>query len=186
MSGLRERIAHKAHTRDISITTHPADDDSIILEGVLVDRRLKDYFLFTGERRSAGVIHHMIIRLLLKGPQLEILEVEVEMPGIPREECGELIECLRPIVGLTITAGFTSRVKELVGGVKGCFHLLTLLLAMAPAGVQGYWSNRMTKPMDRNSIPRQDRIKFLPVNSCGVWRADGPFVRRMKKELEID
>jgi hypothetical protein len=186
MGGLKDRITDKVHTRDISISTHPQEDDTVILEGILIDRRLRDYFLFTGEQKSAGIIHHMIIRLLLKGPRLEILDVEVEMPGIPREECGALSESLKPIIGLTITAGFTTRVKEMIGGVKGCFHLQTLVLAMAPAAVQGYWSNRMTKPIDKNSISRQDRIKFLPVNSCGVWRADGPLVHRIRKELEID
>jgi hypothetical protein len=186
MGGLKERMGEKVHTRDISISTHVGDGDSIILEGTLIDRRLKEYFLFTGEKKSPGVLHHMIVRLHLEGPRLKILDVETEMPGIPRDECLEMRDCLKPIVGMTITAGFTAKVKAIVGGVNGCFHVQTLLLAMAPAAVQGYWSNRMRKRMDRNSIPKKDRAKFLPVNSCGVWREDGPLIAKVMKELEID
>jgi len=46
---------------------------------------------------------------------------------------------------MAIAKGFTARVKNLVGGNKGCAHLVELLLAMAPAAIQGYASYQAVK-----------------------------------------
>jgi len=62
------------------------------------------------------------------------------MPTVPRPECLKTCESLQPIKGMQIASGFTARVKDLVGGVKGCAHLVALLTAMAPAAVRGAWS----------------------------------------------
>ncbi len=173
----------KVHSRDIGISTFEAGDDRIIVEGHLVESRLKDYYLFTGEKKEAGVLHHMIVRLLIEGPKLIIREVEVEMPGVPREGCSELSGSLADIVGLSISSGFTGKVKSIAGGVKGCFHLMSLLLAMAPAAVQGYWSFKASRPMSPNPVPASEQIKLFPVNSCRVWREDGPLMRRIREKL---
>lgn len=184
MSRLMEMAGDKVHSRDISISTHPADNDCVVVEGVLLEKRLKEYYLLTGEKKPANVLHHMVLRMLLEGPTLIIREVEVEMPGVPRDACLEMRESLAPIVGLSITSGFTGTVRRLVGGVKGCFHLTSLLLAMAPAAVQGYWSNRASKPTFGES-KSPERLKQLPLNTCYVWREDGPLVEKIKKEFDL-
>jgi len=183
MSSLKDLALEKIHTREISVATFLAGEDRIVVEGSLLDTRLRDYYLFTGEKKPSGVLHHLIIRLLLEGPALLIRDLEVEMPGIPREGCIELKGSLSPVIGLSISSGFTGKVKTLVGGIKGCFHLMSLLLAMAPAAVQGYWSCRALKPMPKNAIPAADRIKMMPVNSCRVWSEDGPLMQRIREEL---
>ena len=104
------------------------------------------------------------------------------MISVPREACRETIDCLACIKGLAITRGFTSKVKKLAGGNKGCTHLLELLLAMAPAAVQGYAAHRSQKQAGFDPDQAKFIMKYL-VNTCHAWREDGPFVAVVKKMI---
>ncbi len=171
----------KVHTRQIDIATYEGASDSIIVEGILRDERLLDTYRPTGEVHPPGTIHHMIIRMEVKGPQLVIEDIEVEMPTIPHDACHEILERLSPVKGMPIVSGFTARVKDLVGGVKGCCHLLALLTAMAPAAVQGAWSAMARKPIDpKIYMPTAlERVK----STCRVWREDGPLMQKWSAKV---
>lgn len=167
------------HTRRIDITTYEGGSDSIFVEGVLTDERLVNSFRPTGERYPPGMVHHMIIRLKTQGPKLVIEDIDVEMPTVPKQECLETLESLLPIKGIPIVSGFTGRVKDLVGGIKGCAHLVALLTAMAPAAVQGAWVAMTRKPREPATyLPGAvERIK----NTCRVWRSGGPMMKDIQK-----
>ncbi len=174
----------KIHTRNISVSTYGCDGQRIIVEGVLKDDRLQESHVITGEKFPAGVIHHMAVRLLVNCSSLLIEEVDVELIHVPRDVCRETINCLKPIKGLTITRGFTSKVKKLAGGNKGCNHVVELLLAMAPAAIQGYAAHQSRKPADVTADHTKMIFKYL-LNTCHAWREDGPFVEAFKKRLNI-
>lgn len=167
------------HTRRIDIATYEGGSDSIIVEGVLTDERLVTSFRPTGETNPPGTVHHMIIRMEIRGPKLVIEEIDVEMPTVPRQECLETLDSLLPLKGLPIVSGFTARVKNLAGGTKGCAHLVALLTAMAPAAVQGAWAAMTRKPRDPATyLPGAvERIK----DTCRVWRSDGPMMKDIQK-----
>jgi len=171
----------KVHSRDISISTYSTGEDAIIVEGVLLEKRLKDHYMLSGEKKSAGVLHHMVIKMRVQGPEKTITEIDVEMPGIPREGCIELKDSLLPLVGFTLSAGFTRRVLELVGGVNGCFHLVSLLLAMAPAAMQGYFANRALRPFNMEDASLEEVLGSVPLNSCKMWREDGPIITAIRE-----
>jgi len=163
----------KIHSRQIDIATYKCTADSFIVEGVLRDDRLMDSYGPTGKSVPPGTVHHLIIRFEVKGPDLVIEDIEVEMPTIPNEFCIETIKCLDPIKGMQIVSGFTSKVKNLVGGVNGCVHLVALLTAMAPAAFQGVFSG-MGRKLKAPLIA--ERMK----NTCWVWRAEGPLMSQLK------
>jgi Protein of unknown function (DUF2889) len=163
----------KIHTRQINVATYKCAPDTFIVEGVLKDDRLADSYGPTGKRRPPGTVHHMIIRMQVKGPKFIIEDIEVEMPTLPNEFCIETIKCLDPIKGMNIVSGFTSKVKRLVGGVKGCVHLVALLTAMAPAAFQGVYSGMGHKIKGPIIAERLE-------NTCWVWRTDGPLMRLLK------
>jgi hypothetical protein len=81
---------------------------------------------------------------------------------------------------LIITRGFTSKVKKIAGGVNGCTHLVELMLAMAPAAIQGFAAYEAQKPSGLNKEHAEIMAKYL-VNTCYAWREDGPFVKVFKK-----
>ena len=162
----------KIHTRRIDIATYEGDSDSILVEGVLTDERLTNSYRSSGETLPPGTVHHMILRMEVRGPKLVIEDIAVEMPTVPMQECLETLESLTPLKGLPIVSGFTNRVKDRVGGAKGCAHLVALIAAMAPAAVQGAWAVMTSKPRDPATFlpDAKERIK----DTCRVWRSDGP------------
>jgi hypothetical protein len=174
----------KLHTRKIDVTTYDYDGQRIIVEGVLKDDRFQDSHGITGETFPQGVIHHMVIRLLINCSNLLIEDVDVDLVSVPREECRETIDCLAPIKGLTVTKGFTSRVKKAAGGTKGCTHLVELMQAMAPAVFQGFGAHQSQQPVNLDSDRAKMLLQFL-VNTCHVWREDGPFVEMVRDRLKM-
>ena len=170
----------KLHARSIEVTTYDYDEQRIIVEGFLRDDRFQESHMMTGEKLPGGVIHHMSIRLLVNCSNLLIEDVDVDLISVPREACRETIGCLAPIKGLIITKGFTLKVKKLAGGKKGCTHLVELLLAMAPAAIQGYAAYQSKKPAVFDPERTKIILQFL-VNTCRVWRDDGHLVEKFKK-----
>jgi len=172
----------KIHTRQIDIASYDAGPESILVEGVLKDKRLAISFVPTGDPTPPGMVHHMIIRMVIGGPQLVIEDIDVDMPTIPRQECMETRESLLLLKGLPIASGFMVRAKNLVGGAKGCAHLLALLTAMAPAAVQGAWAASTRQPRDPATyLPETvERAK----DTCRIWRSDGPLVKKYREMID--
>ena len=179
MSFTRSPGARKIHTRCVEVSTYEHDETHLIVEGSLIDRGFQEYHLETGEKRYPGIIHGMIIRLLVDISTLTIDDVDVEMPTIPRDECAETKVSLDPVKGLTITSGFTLKIKELIGGTKGCAHLTALLSSMAGAAVQGWGVYQLQNPGDAES----KRVAMFQaiVNTCRTWREDGPLVKEFRR-----
>jgi hypothetical protein len=184
MQSIWKSKGEKLHTRTIEVTTYDYDGQRIIVEGFLKDDRFQESHVLTGETFPRGVMHHMAIRLLVNCSNLLIEDIDVDLISVPHEMCRETINCLALIKGLTITKGFTSKVKKMAGGNKGCTHLVELLLAMAPAVFQGFGAHQSQKPLAVDSDQAKMIFKFL-VNTCSAWREDGPFVERFKKKLNM-
>ena len=174
----------KIHTRTIDIATYEDTSDSVIVEGILKDDRLLESYRIAGERIPPGTFHHMVVRIKVRGFQLVIEEIEVEMPTVPHDVCRETLRCLEPVKGMSITPGFTNKVKALVGGPKGCNHLLALLTAMAPAAVQGAFSAKAREPLDRETgaLIALKRLK----DTCWAWREEGPLLKKYKDHFKAE
>jgi hypothetical protein len=183
LTSLKIKRGNKVHTRDIKIATYAYDDAHIIVEGELNDNRIIPSFSHIGELYPPGNIHHMFIRLLIEIESIRIVQVEIEMPGIPHKECPESTPIFAKLEGMRIAPGFTSKVRNLIGGPKGCAHLSGLLMAMASAALQGLWTYR-AKDRHRNKDIGELANDYL-VDTCWVWRQDGPLVSRLPKEDKI-
>ena len=165
-------LHEKIHTRRIEVATYDCGQDGIIVEGKLKDDRLQAIHRPDGEHVPPGRVHHMIVRMLVRGPKLTIADIEVEMPTVPYTECIETLASLEPVKGMHIASGFTNDVKEVVGGANGCAHLVALLVSMASAAVQGAWTAVSRRPNQQSGY--LDRAMAAIVNTCRVWRKDGP------------
>lgn len=181
MSNEKDR-GRPIHTRRIEVDTYEYDAGAVLVEGRLTDNRFAETYYFSGGTRPPGIVHDMIIRLVVRGPDPTIESIDVEMPGVPREECLETQQSLSPIVGIKIRPGFTERVKAEVGGAKGCTHLVALLLAMAPAALQGAWVAMARQPVDMN-VFGEAALQVLE-NTCRVWRSDGTLMKALKERIE--
>jgi hypothetical protein len=162
------------HSRSIGITTYITGEDSVMVEGVLRDDRVvRTYSLSTGGEIEPGVVHDFTVRLFISGPRLVIDDVEVDVGHAPRGDCLRTRESLRPLVGQAIAPGFTGWVKKNLGGAHGCSHLNALVLSMASAAVQGFWSARTSRKEDLQGATKGMSARFL-IDTCWVWRKDGP------------
>lgn len=182
MGDIWQNKGRKIHTRKIEVSTYEYDGQRIVVEGFLKDDRFQETHAVTGETFPRGVIHHMGIRLLINCTNFVIEDIAVDLLTVPREICHETLECLAPIKGLTITRGFTAKVKKLAGGSKGCTHLVELLLAMAPAAVQGFAAHQSQKASGFDADQAKFILKYL-INTCHAWREDGPFVEIHRKMI---
>jgi hypothetical protein len=174
----------KLHARTIEVTTYNYDERRIIVEGFLKDDRFQESHSITGQTSPAGVLHHMAIRLLVNCSNFLIEDIDVDLMSVPREVCRETINCLASIKGLTITKGFTLKVKKMAGGKQGCTHLVELLQAMAPAVFQGAGAHQSQKSSAFDADRARRIIQYL-TNTCHGWREDGPFVEKLKKKINM-
>jgi DUF2889 family protein len=175
LKSLEDLKKSRMHKRDILISTFSTGDKNIIVEGQLIDNKLIDTYHYSGDNRSPDTIHHLIIRLLIN-PKLTILEVETEMPRTPHEECLETQDSLQILKGMKIARGFTMKIKELFSNGKGCSHLAELIISMAPAVVQGFWTSFSSQPLPKDTV---DSMKLLLNNTCWAWRSNGPLMKRL-------
>lgn len=185
MSRLKNLI-QEAHVyeRQLTFKTYPLEHDRVIVEGWLKDERLVQGFYWDGKPRKPGVIHGLCVRLLVGGWPLSILDAEAEMPDVPHELCPTTRESVKKIINVDIASGYTKEVKKRLGGIKGCVHLMHLILAMGPAALHGYWvqSSRRHKAVP-HLIDEIPGISLL-INSCQLWKEDGPILQKIRKTME--
>ena len=183
---LKERTnGSPIHSRSLDLKTYPLDEDRIIVEGWLKDERFKKTYDFGGRKRSPGLVHHMVIRLLVEGGMpLTILDAEAEMPHVPREHCHDTRESVKKIIGLEIKSGFSEKVAKMIGSVEGCAHLTHLLIVMGQEAVHGYWANKGDSSREvPDSFEEIEGLSYV-INSCLLWREDGPLVHELRELIE--
>jgi len=166
----------KIHSRSIEISTYEYDEEHIVVEGILKDDLLIPIYV-SGKEKQPHSPHHMMIQLLIECSSLTIKDINVEMPTIPYEWCNETSGSLDPIKGLKIEPGFTSKVKKILRESKRCLHLTTLLLAIVPTVMQGYWTYNARKPSS-GGVP-SEMIDHYLIDTCWVWRINGPRIKML-------
>jgi Protein of unknown function (DUF2889) len=184
MGSLKDLITgDPLHSRSIDMKTYALDDDTILVEGWLREDRFHNVFDITGEEFNKGPVHHMAIRLKVGGTPLTILDADAEMVHVPLEFCHGALETIQKVIGLKISAGFKIKVRDLMGGEKGCAHLTHLLTVMSQAAIQGYfshkWKNQHPIPQ---SLEEVESLEFL-LGSCRAWRENGPKVENLKSAI---
>jgi len=167
------------HTREISMRTFNLGGHYIVVEGRLVDHRYQPRRIKTSE--ESELVHHMVIQLKVKGPRMLIEQAEAKMPHHPREKCPEMLPWIRNLEGLEIAPGYSMKVKKVIGGTKGCAHLTSLIIAMGESAVQGYWS---AYGMERRKMGLREQTIKKFINTCHLWKEDGPIVKEIRENLE--
>ena len=174
----------KIHNRRLDISTYEFDESHILLIGELNEKSLIPCYTTSGKQYDPETFHRMVIRILVDVSTLTIKEIEVELPCIPHPECKDVKESLSSFKGLRIEPGFSSKVKNKVGGRKGCIHLTGLFLAMAPALIQGHWVYNSREP--GKSIFTPEEVEQYLIDSCWIWRRDSPHLETLLKEVVKD
>ena len=169
------------HNREYRVQTYRLGADRLLIQGALRDQRPPG--LAIANDPEPMTIHHMVLELLVSYPEAVVLEVRTTFETHPRSECTDIIGQYDGLIGLSLTRGFTHKVRELLGGPRGCSHTTALLQAMAPAAMQSFVGMRTMDmleagephPQGASSSPGDPSWSRL-LNTCHVWREDGPTI----------
>ncbi|MHB8769636.1 MAG: DUF2889 domain-containing protein [Syntrophales bacterium] len=170
------------HTRTITVNCFETEGERLIVEGSLTDERHYPYILHAlNQRRDPGLMHRMTLAMELTIPHLRILSITAEMPVIPDAGCGDVSGAVQKLAGRRIQPGFTTQVRALLGKASGCVHLTNLILTMGSAAVQGLWSY-FSRSREGGALSLPDMDGSMLLDSCHMWRKDGPFVRNVRQQ----
>lgn len=169
------------HHRKVDLRFFVRSDGLYEVEGRLIDVKNHPFrrLLSECEDPPGHHLHDMTVRLVLDS-ELQVQAVEAEMASTPFKICPGATLALQLLVGLRIGAGWNKRVRELLGGVTSCTHIVELLGPMATTVLQGI------APLRVNSYdnPEEDVQRRLRVDSCYAFAADREVVIRLLPHLK--
>jgi hypothetical protein len=161
----------KLHTRSIQIDGFRREDGLFDIEARLDDT--KTYAFANedrGEVRPGEKLHGMLMRLTID-EDMTVVACEANTEFGPYAVCPAITPNFARLAGLRIGPGWNRKVKEVVGGVRGCTHLVELLGPMATVAFQTLVVLRRKKAASAAGPPAQ-------INTCHAYAADGPLVAR--------
>ncbi|MGY9074374.1 MAG: DUF2889 domain-containing protein [Acidimicrobiales bacterium] len=171
------------HNREYRVQTYRVGPDRLMIHGALRDQRPPG--LAIPDDPEPLTIHHMTLELLVSYPEGEVLDVTTTFRTHPRSNCTDIVERYDELIGLSLTRGFTHKVRELLGGPRGCSHTTALLQAMAPAAMQSFGGMRTINALEQGEDVRLtagslgDSWSRL-LNTCHVWAEDGTAVAALR------
>jgi hypothetical protein len=167
------------HTRSIVCRSFRRADGGMDIDARFIDTRPFAYHSeFRGDCPPGAALHHMQLRVTLDR-QRHVQALQSAMPGTPYTGCAEVNANFQRVVGLSMGRGFRKALRERLGGVKGCTHMLALLEAVAAAAVQAFASNaHLPVPAGQPAPVRVFQRQALQ-DSCWSYRSDGPVMRAL-------
>lgn len=166
------------HHRRVDCAGYRRDDGLWDIEGHLVDTKsydLKD--LDRGPAPAGQPLHEMWLRLTVDD-DLNVVDVEAQTVWAPYSICGNITPNFQVLKGLAIKAGWTQKTRELLGGTRGCTHLLELLGPIATTAFQTVYSLREKRNREHGMRKRPGLI-----DSCHAWASDSPVIARRYPEF---
>lgn len=161
----------KIHQRRVICEGFERDDGLWDIEGHLTDDKTYPFEnQYRGRIEPGDYIHRMGLRMTLDDDFL-IHRVEAIMSHHPFGVCPEITAAFKRVEGLVVKPGWSRAMREKVGGVDGCTHLVTLLDNLAIVAFQ------TIAPLKKKDPTVESRGKPRHIDSCHALRSDGPVVR---------
>jgi len=179
------------HTRRVVCQGFFRDDGLWDIEGRITDEKTYEHANeWRGPLKPGDFVHDMSIRLTVDH-KFTIIDVEAVTDKSPYRMCGDIAPDFKKLIGLRIGGGFHRAVRERLGGVHGCTHIVELLGPVATTAFQTVSSSKArelnrahrarsgdtSKPADSTATPRPRRKPYV-VDTCHAWASDGAVVKR--------
>ena len=173
------------HTRDITCKGYLREDGLWDIEGHLHDSKTYPFSNdWRGEVAPGMPVHEMAMRLTVD-EDFRIHAVEAVTDASPYRICPDVLPNFQRLVGQQIGRGWRRKVRELLGGVEGCTHLVELLGPLATVAFQSirpYQRHRLKQNLEEGaSDPTNKRPHQL--NTCHGWSEKGEVVKRWMPEF---
>jgi hypothetical protein len=179
------------HTRRVVCQGFFRDDGLWDIEGRITDEKTYDHANeWRGALGPGDFVHDMSIRLTVDH-KFTIVDVEAVTDKSPYQMCGDIAPDFKKLVGLRIGGGFHRAVRERLGGVHGCTHIVELLGPVATTAFQTVSSGKarelnrahraksghLPKPADADAAPKPRRRPYV-IDTCHAWASGGAVVKR--------
>ena len=169
------------HTRIVDCRGYRRDDGLWDIEGHITDTKTYAFANhFRGEIASGTPVHDMWLRLTVDD-RLVIHAVEAATDHSPYAVCPAVVPRFQALKGLRIYPGFQKQVRDLLGGVQGCTHLVELLGPVATTAYQTifpYRERQRLRDPKANAPAAKSRRKPRLIDSCHAFASDGEVVKR--------
>ncbi|MSP76112.1 MAG: DUF2889 domain-containing protein [Rhodospirillaceae bacterium] len=179
------------HTRRVVCQGFFRDDGLWDIEGRITDEKSYDHTNeWRGTLKPGDFVHDMSIRLTVDH-KFTIVDVEAVTDKSPYRMCGDIASDFKKMIGLRIGGGFHRAVRERLGGVHGCTHIVELLGPVATTAFQTVSSGKarelnrahrakngdLPKPATAEAAAKPRRRPYV-IDTCHAWAADGAVVKR--------
>jgi hypothetical protein len=160
------------HTRSIECRGYQREDGLWDIEAHLTDVKTHVHQRrHGGQTRAAGEpVHDMYMRLTIDLDFI-IHDCEALTASAPYTGCGAIAPNFKALIGVKIGPGWRRKTLELLGGTRGCTHLVELLGPMATTAYQATGSARAER---EKQVPSTK--KPYQIDSCHIYNSDGPAV----------
>lgn len=172
---IREQLLH---TRQVCCRGYRLSDGNWEIEGQMCD--LKNFPMANQDRGgmiAVGEPLHDLALSVVIDSSLRVLRVRARTDASPFSQCAAITGAFRALEGLTLTPGFNRQAKDLLGGVKGCTHLLELLGPIATTAYQTLWQS------EHGYNGNDPAVSDFLINSCYALAEDGEVVQSLADEL---
>lgn len=160
------------HTRSIECRGYQREDGLWDIEARLLDTKTFEHIRRDGSapRKPGEPVHHMWIRLTID-LDLVIHDAEAATDAGPYPACGDITPNFKALKGVTIGPGWRRKTLELLGGIKGCTHLVELLGPVATTAFQATGRAREARAAGKPLTKKPYQL-----NACHMYKDDSPAV----------
>ncbi|MCX4149975.1 MULTISPECIES: DUF2889 domain-containing protein [Paraburkholderia] len=158
----------------------PISDDLVRFRSSLEDHSDSD--------DGPEVIHALSLEGTISLPDLTIRSVTAHASQQPYRECAASLEPMSQLVGLRVSSGFSTNVKNLLGGTAGCSHFMALALDLAGSHtLTMYLRMRERARLDQSDEENGDwtrvglSIEPRLENACIALTSESRMIRQAKK-----
>ena len=175
------------HLRNVECRGYLREDGLWEIEGRIVDTKTYSFHnSYRGMVEAGEPVHDMWLRLTLDD-SMRILEVEAVTDHGPFRTCPAITANFKRLEGLTIGPGFRRAVRERVGGLQGCTHLVELVGPVATTAFQTMTARREdhgTQEAKAGTDAGPSAPKRPPfLDTCHALASDGPVVKEQWPEF---
>lgn len=173
------------HTRRIELNGFLRADGLWDIEAHMTDEKSYGFDNEWRGRVEAGTpVHDMWIRLTIDDDKV-VRAVEAVTDVGPYRMCPDIAPNFQRLVGVKIGPGWNNRVKELVGGTRGCTHLVELLGPIATVAYQTQTSTLLKRKRTATEAPKPEagqpegpRRRPAILDTCHAYATDSEVVKR--------
>jgi len=169
------------HTRSVRLEGFEREDGLFDIEGHLVDTKTYSFPNHDrGEIQAGEPLHNMGLRLTIDFG-FTVQAVEAYMDDTPFALCPTITPAFQALVGLTIGPGWNKKVRQKLGGIQGCTHLVELLAAMATAAFQTLYPVMVRRKAEAAGHTESGKATAFDqpslMNGCHVMDESGPLAK---------